>query len=294
MNSAGPIVVGFDGSDVAGRAVTWAAHAAEAQGAQLLVVNAADRMRYIPDASVGFWTPDLAQEAATKVAERGVELAREVAPDVEVTQNVSLSSPALTLEELSADARQIVVGNTGHGRIAGILLGSTAFHVATHAQCPVTVIPSGPCPQPGPEHRVSVASDGSPSATRAVKHAANIAGRRNAPLEILTVWEFPYFGGQGMPVGGYMSMEQAAEKSTEWATKFAEDAKREALQEQPGLTVTTQVLEGRPQDVLADASADAAMLVVGARGRGDLRSLLLGSTSRALLHHAKCAVEIVR
>lgn len=294
MDSAGPIVVGYDGSDAAGQAVTWAAHAAEPQGADLLVVSAADRMRYIADPAVGLWTPDLAQQSAARVAEKGVELVREVAPELEVTYHVSLHSPALTLEELSAGARQVVVGNTGHGRIAGILLGSTAFHVATHADCPVTVVPRNPCPQPGPQHRVSVASDGSPSATRAVRHAADVAGRSSAPLEILTVWEFPYFGGPGMPPQGYASLEQAAETSKEWAGNFAEEAKREALEEQPGLTVTTQVLEGRPQEVLADASADAALLVVGARGRGDLKSLLLGSTSRAVLHHARCAVEIVR
>ena len=54
------------------------------------------------------------------------------------------------------------------------------------------------------------------------------------------------------------------------------------------------VPEGRPELVLAEASSEAGLVVVGARGRGDLASLLLGSVSRGVIHRSECPVEIIR
>jgi nucleotide-binding universal stress UspA family protein len=62
----------------------------------------------------------------------------------------------------------------------------------------------------------------------------------------------------------------------------------------PGLKVDLQVLRGHAGDALVRASADAQLVVVGARGRGGLAGLLLGSVSQALLQHADCPVAIVR
>ncbi|WP_109474205.1 universal stress protein [Ornithinimicrobium cavernae] len=292
--AARPVVVGYDGSDLAQKAVEYAAQIAEHQGEPLVVLHAADRIRYVQDAGYGLWTPAEAHKGALVVAERGAQVARHAAPTVEVTSKSSLSSPAAALEEISLTARMIVVGNSGRGRVSGILLGSTAYHVATLARCPVTIVPPGALPVPGPQHKVSVATDGSSSAARAVHHATDVARRYGAPLEVITVWEKPYQDNRGTPPQGYASMSQAVKLRTEAAQKVAAEATEEILREEPGLTVTDVVVEGRPEEVIAEAAADSAALIVGARGRGDLTSLLLGSTSRAVLHHAKCPVQIIR
>ena len=62
----------------------------------------------------------------------------------------------------------------------------------------------------------------------------------------------------------------------------------------PGLEVTERAAEGRPAQVLARCGQDAALVVVGSRGRGGFASLLLGSVSHAVVHECPAPVMIVR
>lgn len=289
-----PVVVGFDGSERAGKAVAWAAQTASTLDVPLVVLHA-DHVQMIPDSGIGLWRPEDLRSAAQAVAERGAELARAAVPGLEVTAEAAIASGAAALEDRSAGASLVVVGNSGHGRVTGILLGSTAFHVATHSKCPVAVVPPGDLPLPGPAQKVCVATDGSPSGRTAVLRAADIAARYGAPLQIITAWQRPprdrYVT---RPTPGLESAADLEEALRGAADRVLEDAEQQALAAHPDLTVTTLKSEGRPAHVIARETAGAAILVVGARGHGDLRSLLLGSTSRAVLHLATCPVEVVR
>ena len=57
--------------------------------------------------------------------------------------------------------------------------------------------------------------------------------------------------------------------------------------------IEVKVVEGSPVDVLHDESRDAAVVVVGSRGRGGFSGLLLGSVSQRVAQHAACPVVIV-
>jgi nucleotide-binding universal stress UspA family protein len=62
----------------------------------------------------------------------------------------------------------------------------------------------------------------------------------------------------------------------------------------PDVTVTRDVVRGRADHTLIEASGRAQLLVVGARGVGGFRGLVFGSVSQAALHHAHCPVAVVR
>lgn len=287
----GAVVIGYDGSDQAQAALPWAARAAERNQQPLVVLNAADRISYAHDYAVGIWDPTDAENASLAIAEQGAELVRGEHPDLEVSTVFSLAGPALALEEASTRASLVVVGTRGRGRIAGILLGSTAFAVAAHARCPVVVVPREETHLPDREHPLVVGVDGSENGRRALEAAIGIARRNQAGLRLVSAWEPPPLDPLGPP--GYRSMEEAVKARRDLAQEAIDEARGIAERADLGVPVDAVVAEGRAEDTLASAASGASLIVLGARGRGDFASLLMGSTSRSVLHLAPCPVYLV-
>jgi nucleotide-binding universal stress UspA family protein len=79
--------------------------------------------------------------------------------------------------------------------------------------------------------------------------------------------------------------------------RTAEDLRSEitdVLGEQPPIVVQPRVKQGNPAKVLIEESADADLLVVGTRGHGGFRGLVLGSVSQHVAAYARCPVTVVR
>ena len=142
-----------------------------------------------------------------------------------------------------------------------------------------------------PPGGVVVGDDGTATSRAAVRWAAADAVRRGGALHVVRAWSLT-----------------TAPRPRTWAVGYVppftdfEDAVREELArtrrplvaDLAGLDVHWHVVHGRPEAVLATASTGAELLVVGSRGRGELRELLLGSVAAAVLHSASCPVVVVR
>ncbi|HXV58488.1 MAG TPA: universal stress protein [Gaiellaceae bacterium] len=143
MSAARPlVVVGYDGSEHAERALVFAAEEARLRGAAVRVVTA----WHVPTAVYGagyapMMSPSVeeseeeearraAEEAAGKLRARGLE-----------AEVVLAHAPAAdALVEAARDAELLVVGSRGHGGFAGLLLGSVSQQCAQHASCPTVIV----------------------------------------------------------------------------------------------------------------------------------------------------------
>lgn len=136
---------------------------------------------------------------------------------------------------------------------------------------------------------VVVGVDGSASARAALRYAAEIAPQLGLPLHALLVWDYPNLE-WGDSWSTYPDPDDRLPRSAE------EIVAAEAAAVFPdGIPpwVTTGTRRGRAAQALIDVSREAALLVVGTRGRGGFAELLLGSVSHACASHAHCPVVIV-
>jgi nucleotide-binding universal stress UspA family protein len=130
--------------------------------------------------------------------------------------------------------------------------------------------------------------DGSPESHEALAWADAFARARSARLRALAVHTRIAFG--GLPTAGAIGFESAND-----ALRAAlEQRLREALDSlADDRDVDARLLEGDAAAELAAASADLDLLVIGSRGYGPVRSVLLGSVSRALVRSAACPVVVL-
>jgi nucleotide-binding universal stress UspA family protein len=141
-------------------------------------------------------------------------------------------------------------------------------------------------------HRIVVAVDGSPAARVAADWAARDAALRRVPLTVVHVQHLADASAWiDLPVA-----EDYKEACERQAATVMDDALRvvaDALSGSPEISVEHCVVSGPIVPTLVDMSKDAEMLVVGCRGLGGARRLLLGSVSSGLVHHARCPVAVI-
>ena len=266
------IVAGYDGSTASQEALDWAAWEARAQGLALTVCHVWGR------AVPGDAAADLARKYGESVIARGVQRAQATMGAGDVRPLLVSGSPTDVLCDTSGSADMVVLGSRGRGGRAGLLLGSVSSQVAAHAPGVVVVVRGHWRPVPGYVPRlVVVGADGSGASRSAVAFAFAEAALRDVPLlAVCALADTPSI------LGGTRLLEADFEEAL---------VKCEA--DYPAVVVRRQVIQGAPRGALLDAASGAQLLVVGARGRGGLRGMLLGSVSLAVLHHSPCPVAIV-
>jgi len=140
--------------------------------------------------------------------------------------------------------------------------------------------------------RIVVGVDGSEGARAALAQAASEAMLRGARLRIVCAWGvLPAVFVDGHAPG----IDQATlDGFREDAETVVRDALAEAERVQPGVQCEGEAVEGQAAEMLLQEARDASLIVVGTRGRGGFASLLLGSVSQQVVHHAHCPVLVVR
>ena len=291
-----PVVVGYDGTHTSREALVWALTSAEQRGLDVTVVH----VLTVPTAvAPGYGMTAVSDPAdfrpfADGLLREAVELAAQVAPGREVTTRLVTGYPASGLLSTLEEADRVVLGSRGLGTFSELLLGSVSLELASRAPCPVVVIrPRAETLPPSPDAgRVVVGVDGSEASAYALGLAFEEASLRGVGLTVLHAWSQPYFElpGKGGPVPESVLVDTFEGEELRWLSE-----ELAGWQEKyPDVDVRRAVRHGGAVGVIAAASAGAELVVVGSRGRGGFRTLLLGSISHGVLHHAHCPVMVVR
>jgi len=273
------IVIGMDGSDNAKGALRWAVEEAELHGASvqaLLVWSYLDQQHTDPGAPF-----DPTYDAAAAKATLGTWVSEALGAEHQVDLIVACDLGPRGLLEASNSADLLVLGARGRGGFGELLLGSVSQRVVEGATRPVAVV-RDPAPVRGGQVLVGV--DGSASSVDALRWAAREAKARDAELHVLHAWRL-----QVMAVSPWVA---AIPDDIEAISRQVLD---QALADPALAEVRVQghLQHGGAGHALVERSGGAALVVVGSRGQGRISSLLLGSVTRQLLHHAACPVVVV-
>jgi nucleotide-binding universal stress UspA family protein len=265
------IVVGYDGGPDADLAIAWAIETARLESVPLVVVIAASAMDPVLVSDFHRRTERLAAQWQAR-AEKILTDAGVTDAAVEVRRGNTL--PMLLTAVAPVDL--LVVGSAGHAPFVETVGGSVSQHLARHAHCPVVVV--------RPAHRLDartivVGVDGSEESLAAVRFAC--ARARLTGHEVLTVHGYREF-----PFPGTDHHERVARRLATWLAPVRAD--------DPDVILTEEAVRESAPRLLTDLADEAALLVLGSRGRDAFADLLLGSTSQHALAHARCPVAIVR
>jgi nucleotide-binding universal stress UspA family protein len=270
------IVAGYDGSAGAAQALRWAAREARARGTALTVCLA-----WMPDhleLSTETALCDLAREHGREILTRGLPYAASELGPGEVRADLAAGPAARVLCERSRNADMVVVGSRGHSELPGLRLGSVSAQVAGHASGRVVVVRGVWRPANQPPGPVVVGVDGSRAGRDAIVFAFEEAALRGVPL--VAVCALTDAAGR---------LGETRQVHEDFESMMADEAKA-----RPEVSVWHRILPGTPRSALLAAASDAQLLVVGARGRGGLDEMSLGSIAHAVLQYAPGPVAVVR
>jgi nucleotide-binding universal stress UspA family protein len=278
------IVVGYDNSRDARAAAGWALDAAERAGSPVEFLFAYEWPEWVPATST-VRAPAVQPDGEIERTVNGmlnevVALARQSHPSVRTETSTVNASAALTLIGRSAEAALVVLGSRGHSGVIG-LLGSVSVAVSENAHCPVVVVRGDP-DSTGP---VVVGVDDSAPAEAALRFAAEQARLRSVPLRVVRAWFAAT--GLGDPTPGVSRMVTADDQQA------FDNLVEQVRGEHPDVDITGETVMEHPAGALVRESATAQLLVVGTRGRGPVRGMLLGSVSQHVLRHATATVAVV-
>ncbi|MFF2298194.1 universal stress protein [Arthrobacter sp. NPDC058127] len=275
-----PIVVGVVDTKASHASLAWAMDRAARRKLPVQLVHAVDS-RWL-DESVG--SNEVIRAAANELLSKTAAYAGELEPTVQVKTFLFSGSPGQALRKHSKGASMVVIG-TGHNWPGGPV-ADRALQIAAVAQCPVAVV--GEQDMTG-RRGIVVGADGSEESTQAVSFAAAEADKDSQELAVVHAVLAPPLIHRAMPAA------DVAETILEGERIVLAETVAGLAENYPDVVVhQVLVSNNESAEALANAAAEARLLVLGSRGRGSFKRLLLGSTAHTVLRSLPCPTIITR
>ncbi|MEU4341894.1 universal stress protein [Nocardia sp. NPDC023852] len=284
-----PILAAVDGSTSSFQAVAWAAVEAALHHSPLhILTSVAIPTGFGPGMSLAEADLERLRSDGDRILAEATRVVRTAGLGAEptITTEVTFESITPTLIERSKHTRMLVVGSRGMGAFRRGLLGSVSTATSQHARCPVAVIHGTSAIDAASASRpVLVGVDGTDNSVPAIDLAFEEASLRGVGVVALHAWSD--VTGLDLPIGDWADLHRQeqvvlAESLAGYNAKY------------PDVPVHRIVVVDRPVRSLLEESANAQLVVVGSHGRGGFASMVLGSTSNALLHSAEIPMIVVR
>jgi nucleotide-binding universal stress UspA family protein len=274
------LLVPLDGSELAERALPYAAALAQARGARMILLRVASPLGWL-----GPPEEEHAREADLRALKQRL-MAQGLAVEAQVKHAYFVETGRAICEVAQQRRADLIVMSThGHGGLGRFIYGSTADQVLRQAETPVLLIPAAS------EHawptdrspRILVPLDGSDLAATALGPATELATALKAEISLLQVVEPPNYGLQP-GVAPTFHVDPEAELAA--AHAYLEQVARELRA--AGHTVRVRAVGGFARPTLASMATGerADLLVMATHGRGGLARLVLGSNALATLQHS--------
>ena len=196
--------------------------------------------------------------------------------------SIESMSPGRGLHEQAEeqDADLLVVGSCDHGVLGRAMLGDDTRAALNGAPCAVAVAPRGYAEHPGPIAKVGVAYNASPESIAALAVAGKLAAMTGATTHAVEVVSIPSTAYAGIVVSTF----------EDYIDAILQEA-NSRLEELPD--VEGHAVYGLAGEELAAFGDQVDILVVGSRGYGPVKRLVLGSTSDYLQRHARCPLLVL-
>ncbi|MCC6755639.1 MAG: universal stress protein [Solirubrobacterales bacterium] len=277
------VLVGHDGGEHAEDAIALGRVIARRSGAGLVLASV------IPNPVGGSFMPALPADAYTELTGKAKAIldvaAKSEGAESEVEQSSSPSHGLQTVaERVGADL--IVVGSSPKAEAGHTRAGRKARQLMSGGSCAVAVAPDGFRNRPALE-RIGVGIDGSTESRLATEIAVDLSPD-GSELRLIAV--AAGFADEWGRWGATYPLAEVAEATRESAQLLL----AEMVEVIPDRIRAGKVLlEGTAAIKLAEASADLDLLVLGSRGYGPVKRVLLGSVSADVVNHAASALMVV-
>jgi nucleotide-binding universal stress UspA family protein len=270
------VLVGVDGRPNGRDAIALASRLTDSDGKLTLAHVHSGNLR--PSHAV---SPDLVREereASHKLLERertGAGVQAELVSIVSMSPGRGLHEQA---EEQNADL--VVVGSCSHGAFGRAMLGDDTRAALNGTPCAVAIASLGYSEHPTPIAKVGVAYNGSAESKAALAIAQQLAAPTRAAVHALEVISIPTYAYTGI-------MSPAIRESIDLMLQDATGRMKELPD------VEGHAVYGLPGEELAAFGDQVDILVVGSRGYGPVKRLVLGGTTNLLERHARCSLLVL-